>query len=88
MNMIMPKETVAFRIDTDKREALDEVAHIFDRDRTWAINQAIESYLEVNQWQTDLIKTRLSEVKSGVAGVPHEDVMASVRNKIKNRNIK
>lgn len=47
----MSKDTITFRLDPEKREALDEIAVGLDRDRTYVLNEAIELYLELHRWQ-------------------------------------
>jgi predicted transcriptional regulator len=78
----MPRETLAFRIDPEKREALDDLAEALDRDRSYLINEAIEHYLDLNRWQVDLIKTRLAEADAGVPGAPQEQVFVRLRRRL------
>lgn len=47
----MSKDTITFRLNPEKREALDEIAAGLDRDRTYVLNEAIELYLELHRWQ-------------------------------------
>lgn len=47
----MSKDTITFRLDPEKREALDEIAAGLDRDRTYVLTEAIELYLELHRWQ-------------------------------------
>ncbi|HKZ96580.1 MAG TPA: ribbon-helix-helix protein, CopG family [Hyphomicrobiaceae bacterium] len=78
----MTRETLAFRIDPEKKQALDELAQLLDRDRSFLINEAIEQYLDVNAWQVDLIERRLAEADSGAPGVPHEEVFTHLHRRI------
>lgn len=61
----MAKETIAFRLDEGKRVALDAIAQSLDRDRSYVINEAIENYLEVHQWQIEEIKKAIAEADAG-----------------------
>lgn len=61
----MAKETIAFRLDEDKRIALDAIAQSLDRDRSYVINEAIKNYLEVHQWQIEEIKKAIAEANAG-----------------------
>jgi predicted transcriptional regulator len=81
----MSKETVSFRIEVEKRAALDEVAEILERDRSAVINEAIEAYLELHHWQVEHIRRGLAEAADGAEGVPHEEVFERLRAKIKER---
>jgi predicted transcriptional regulator len=59
------KETITFRIEAEKREALDAIALMMDRDRSYVLNLAISAYLEVNQWQIEHIKEGLRQADPG-----------------------
>jgi RHH-type transcriptional regulator, rel operon repressor / antitoxin RelB len=52
---VMSKDTITFRLDPEKREALDEIAAGLDRDRSYILNEAIDLYLEVYRWQVEHI---------------------------------
>lgn len=62
----MSKENVTFRIDSDKRAALDAIAAGLDRDRSYILNEAISLYLALHQWQ-------LAEIHQGIAEAEAED---------------
>jgi len=55
----MSQETISFRLDSEKREALDAVASSLGRDRGCIINNAIEAYLDIHRWQMDHIRMGL-----------------------------
>jgi predicted transcriptional regulator len=50
----MEKQTISFRLDSDKVDALDVLAKALDRDRTYLLNEAVSAYLDVQQckWST------------------------------------
>jgi predicted transcriptional regulator len=52
--------TLSFKTDLAHKEVLDKVAKAQDRNRNWVINQAIQAYLELHEWQ-------LREIDAGVA---------------------
>ena len=81
----MTKETISFRIEPGKRAAVDALAAALDRDRSAVINDAIEAYLELHQWQVEHIKRGLAEAESGVEGVPHDEVFDRLRARIDDR---
>lgn len=62
----MSKENVTFRLDPDKRAALDAIAAGMERNLTYVLNQAINAYLEMHQWQ-------LQEIQQGIAEADAED---------------
>ncbi|EDX76031.1 Ribbon-helix-helix protein, copG family [Coleofasciculus chthonoplastes PCC 7420] len=61
----MSKENVTFRLDPDKRAALDAIAAGMDRNLTYVLNQAINAYLEMHQWQLQEIQQGIAEADAG-----------------------
>lgn len=45
----MDKETITFRVDSEKKEVLDAIAAGMDRDRSYILNEALNVYLETHQ---------------------------------------
>jgi predicted transcriptional regulator len=78
----MSKETISFRIPTEKRTAVDQLAAALDRDRSAIINEAIDAYLELHHWQIEHIRRALAEADSGVEGVAHDEVFKRLRSRI------
>ena len=71
----MDKQTISFRLESDKVAALDELAHSMERDRTYLLNEAVSAYLELQQWQVDRIEAGLAEADAGKV-IPHSKVRA------------
>lgn len=61
----MPRESVTFRLDADKRAELDAVAEALDRDRSYLLNEAVAAYLEVHRWQLAHIREGLRQAEAG-----------------------
>ena len=61
----MGKQTITFRLDAEKKKALDIIAGAFDRNRSWALGEAVDSYLETHRWQVDHIKEGLRQAEAG-----------------------
>ena len=81
----MSKSTIAFRIEQEDRDALDELVPLFERDRSYLINEAIRNYLKLHLWQTELIKERLAKADRDEPGVAHDEVFAKLRKRIDRR---
>lgn len=72
----MSKETLAVRVDDDIRTRLDTLADAFGKTRSSVINDALRQYVEFQEWQVDLIKTRHAALRDGNAQtISHEDVL-------------
>jgi RHH-type rel operon transcriptional repressor/antitoxin RelB len=61
----MDRETISFRLDVKKRAALDALAQAQDRDRTYVLNEAIDAYLDVHQWQIEHINEGIRQADAG-----------------------
>lgn len=81
----MPRttENLSVRIAPEMREQLDRIATNMDRSRNWLITEAIQHYLDIYQWQVDLIEERLQKAESNDAVfVAHNDVLDRIEAKI------
>jgi predicted transcriptional regulator len=61
----MGKQTITFRIDAPKKKMLDAIAADMLRDRSYVLNEAIDNYLDVHQWQTAHIKEGVRQADAG-----------------------
>jgi predicted transcriptional regulator len=66
---------ISIRLDEPTKAELDEIAQSLDRDRSWVINEAIKSYLEVQRWNHAQIGKGLQALKEGRT-MSHEEVKA------------
>ena len=61
----MHKGTITFRLAEQKRKKIDAIAAGVDRDRTYILNEAIDTYLEIHHWQVDHIQEGLKQADKG-----------------------
>jgi predicted transcriptional regulator len=61
----MNKQTISFRLDEDKAEALDTLAEALDRDRTYLLNEAVSAYLDVQRWHIEQIERGIRHADAG-----------------------
>lgn len=61
----MDKQIVSFRLPSDKVSALDALANSLDRDRTYLLGEAVQAYLDTQQWQLDQIRAGIAEANAG-----------------------
>ena len=74
----MEKQTVSFRLDSDKLAALDALADSMDRDRPYLLSEAVQAYLETQQWHLAQIEAGVAEADAGqVMGHRNVKAMAS-----------
>lgn len=61
----MSKHGISLRIDDDKIQEIDRLAKVAKRDRTFIINEAIDAYLDVHQWQLQHIEESVRQADQG-----------------------
>ena len=73
----MNREILTVRVPSETKEALDAIAEALDRDRSYVVNDALNSYIEIQRWQIEHIKKGLREAKAG-RFVPEKDVQKTI----------
>jgi predicted transcriptional regulator len=71
----MEKQTISFRLESDKVSALDALADSLDRDRTYLLSEAVQAYLDTQAWQLEQIRAGLADADAGRV-VEHRTVKA------------
>lgn len=61
----LARAPVTVRIEDRKRLALDELAQRLGRDRSWVINEALDAYLALQDWQLGHVAEGLRQAESG-----------------------
>jgi predicted transcriptional regulator len=61
----MNKSTITFRLDASKKKALDHIAESMDRDRSYVLGEAVDTYLRIRHWQLSHIREGLRQAKAG-----------------------
>lgn len=69
--------TISFRIDADKVAQLDSIAKAMDRDRSYLLNEAVESYLSEQQRFAAMVNEGLRAAEKGEL-IDDEEVAAMV----------
>jgi predicted transcriptional regulator len=76
-------KTVSFRTNPKKVQALDELASMQDRDRTYLLNEAIDHYLDLHRYHVGLIQEGIRQADRGQI-IDHSEVekmVAKLRRK-------
>jgi predicted transcriptional regulator len=61
----MPLKTITFRLPEEKLHALDSVAEVQQRDRSFVINEAVTQYLSLHDYHRALIEEGLRQDDAG-----------------------
>jgi len=70
-------KTVSFRTDAKKVKALDALAASQDRDRSYLLNEAIDQYLDLQQYHIRLIEEGIRQADAGML-IDHAEVAKRV----------
>ena len=69
----MKSTTFTVRIDTGVKKRLERLAKSTGRTRSFLAAEAINEYLEINEWQVAGIKHAIASLDRG-QGIPHDQV--------------
>jgi len=61
----MAKEVMTVRIERETKHAMDTIAAMLDRDRSYVVKEALAAYVETHQWQIEHIQRGLREANAG-----------------------
>lgn len=75
--------SLTVRVKPDTKRRLDALASSTRRSKSYVIEEALEQYLDVNEWQVRGIKEALSEAERPDATfVDHDEVLARWEAKV------
>lgn len=75
--------SLTVRVKPDTRSRLDNLARITRRSKSFVIEDALEQYLDLNEWQIKGIQDALLEADSpGAIFEDHDDVLAKWEAKV------
>lgn len=80
-------QAISFRIHAEKINQLERLAKATDRSRSWHIEQALDSYLDVQTWQIAEIEKSITEMNAG-QGIAHSEIRKQLLNWGKANNSK
>jgi RHH-type transcriptional regulator, rel operon repressor / antitoxin RelB len=69
----MSSTTFTVRVESDARKRLERLAKCTGRSRSFLAAEAIDAYLDANEWQVAGIRQAIASLDEG-RGVAHEDV--------------
>ena len=81
-----PSESLHARVPQELVKELDKIAINLGRSRNWVLNEALKQYLDVQQWQTELIEQRLAESENSDANlINHDEIMDKYEKRLKKK---
>lgn len=75
---MMESVTMSIRLSPQTRERLDKLAQATDRSKSWLAAQAVEAFLDLQEWQVAAIQEGLAQAERGEF-VEQDTVLAKLR---------
>jgi RHH-type transcriptional regulator, rel operon repressor / antitoxin RelB len=69
----MPSTTFTVRVEPEVKKRLEKLAKSTGRTRSFLAAEALNEYLDVNEWQVAGVKRAMTSLDRG-DGVPHQEV--------------
>jgi predicted transcriptional regulator len=70
---------LSIRLDADLNNRVAAVAVALDRPKSWVIEQAVQDFVSIQEWQLTAIDEGIRAADAGRV-IPHEKVVAWVRS--------
>ena len=70
---------VSVRLDAALNDRVAEIAAVLDRPKSWVIEQAVEDFVAMQEWQLAAIDAGIEDADAGRV-VDHDDVVAWVKS--------
>ena len=77
----MASQTTSIRLDEEKLARIDRLAATIDRSRSWVMNQAIEQYLDHEEWFAEAVAEGIEAADRGDL-VSHDEAVTAARGRI------
>jgi predicted transcriptional regulator len=75
----MSSTTFTVRVDTGTKKRLERLAKSTGRSRSFLTAEALNEYLDVNEWQVEGIRAAIASFDAG-EGVPHDEVRRMIKS--------
>lgn len=75
----MPSTTFTVRVEPEVKKRLEKLAKSTGRTRSFLAAEALNEYLDVNEWQVAGVKRAIVSLDRG-EGVPHQEVKDWVKS--------
>ena len=77
----MASQTTSIRLEDEKLSRIDRLATAIDRSRSWVMNQAIEQYLDHEEWFAQAVVEGVEAADRGDL-VSHGEAVTAARDRI------
>lgn len=80
----MPAKVTSIRVEERKLKRLDRLARSLDRPRSWVLGQAIDRFIEHEEWFAREVERGVAQADRGEL-IPHDDVISELRGRQRKR---
>ncbi len=80
----MPAKVTSIRVEERKLKRLDRLARSLDRPRSWVLGQAIDRFIEHEEWFAREVERGVAQADRGEL-IPHHDVIAELKGRQRKR---
>ncbi len=77
----MTGKVASVRMGEEKLQRIDKLAKTTNRSRGWLINQAVDQYLEYEEWYLKAVEAGMDDIKEGRI-ISHEELKKDWENKL------
>ena len=81
MTMTTKREQVSFKLETNTKRRLEALAAATRRTKTFVLEEAINHYLDLNEWQIKSIEEGLEDARAGRI-ITHETLLAKWERRV------
>ena len=77
--------TISITIKDTNAARLESLARAMDRSKSWIANEALEQFLEHQDWMEREVESAIADIDSGGKLVSHDDVVARAEQRARGR---
>ena len=81
MTMTTKREQVSFKLEANTKRRLEALAAATRRTKTFVLEEAINHYLDLNEWQIKSIEEGLEDARAGRV-ITHETLVAKWERRV------
>jgi len=81
MTMTTKREQVSFKLETNTKRRLEALAAATRRTKTFVLEEALNHYLDLNEWQIKSIEEGLEDARAGRI-ITHETLLAKWERRV------
>lgn len=82
----MAAKVTSIRVEERKLKRLDRLARSLDRPRSWVLGQAIDRFIEHEEWFAREVERGVAQADRGEL-IQHDDVISELKGRLRKRRL-